>query len=229
MNNVGKDPHVLDVDPREIIGSGVARRIDVSAFGGGGHEDGHDDRASGGLGADGRGPVLLQTRLGPGDRRGGRAGDRGGRCQHARARGRRIGRCRGDRNDRWGRHGRDDRRQPQDAGARRQRPADEQQGRGGEKRHAAAPAEPSGPTRRRPGEARGMRPVSAIAARAIDPASNGPTLASASSRRASARRRSNWSKSCHREVLPGAEAAGAKAGRGRQTKTCRARVRSRRS
>ena len=62
----------------------------------------------------------------------------------ARARGRRIGRCRGDRDHRWFRHRRDDGRQPQEAGARRQRPADEQQGCGREKRHAATPAEPSG-------------------------------------------------------------------------------------
>ena len=58
--------------------------------------------------------------------------------------------------DRWFRHRRDDGRQPQKAGARRQRPTDEQQGCGREKRHAATPAEPSGRTRR-PAETRGTR------------------------------------------------------------------------
>ena len=104
--------------------------------------------------------------------------------------------------DRWLRHRRDDRRQPQEAGARRQRPTDEQQGCGREKRDAAAPAEPSGGTRRRPGRRVARRPVPAIAARAIDPASNGPTRSSASERRAAARRRSNWSKSCIAKFSP---------------------------
>ena len=46
--------------------------------------------------------------------------------------------------DRWFRHRRDDGRQPQEAGARRQRPTDEQQGCGREQRDAAAPAGSSG-------------------------------------------------------------------------------------
>ena len=56
---VCRDRHVADVDAWEDIGSGVARGIDV--------RERHrlDARASGGLGADRRGPVLLQARLGP--------------------------------------------------------------------------------------------------------------------------------------------------------------------
>ena len=65
----------------------------------------------------------------------------------ARARGRRIWRCRGDRDHRRVRHRRDDGRQPQKAGARRQRPTDEQQGCRRKQGDAAAAAGPSGRTR----------------------------------------------------------------------------------
>ena len=108
----------------------------------------------------------------------------------------------GDHGEGWGRHRRYDRRQPQEAGAHRQGPTDEQQGCGREERDAAAPAEPSGGTR----EARGRR---LGAPGAVDRGTGDPPLPRTdqrSGRRRNegrlARRRSNWSKSVISEFSP---------------------------
>src|SRR5690606_21031523 len=104
----------------------------------------------------------------------------------------------------------------------------EQQGCGCEKRDAAAPAKTSG-VRQRLTDTRGTRLAGGDRGAGDRPCLGGPNARIGVGTESVCEAPLELVEVMHREVLPGAEAAGARAGRGRQTKTCRARVRSRRS